>query len=77
MNPQYTNVKVEGPSFPTKGQPVFCMLESKPFKPFVWVWNPAVVCFEACHDVLLGKFRNNDHVEYTRLILCGRLFKPI
>ena len=21
-NPQYTNVKVEGPSFPTKGQPV-------------------------------------------------------
>ena len=23
MNPQYTNVKVEGPSFPTKGQPVF------------------------------------------------------
>ena len=21
MNPQYTNVKVEGPSFPTKGQP--------------------------------------------------------
>ena len=23
MNPQYTNVKVEGPSFPTKGQPLF------------------------------------------------------
>ena len=25
MNPQYTNVKVEGPSFPTKGQLVFCV----------------------------------------------------
>ena len=28
MNPQYTNVKVEGPSFPTKGQPDNSLLYS-------------------------------------------------
>ena len=33
MNPQYTNVKVEGPSFPTKGQPV--LVTQHPFGVFL------------------------------------------
>ena len=31
MNPQYTNVKVEGPSFPTKGQPACEQEDEKQF----------------------------------------------
>ena len=43
MNPQYTNVKVEGPSFPTKGQLVFaafrCLTKKNHAIPLYWMVN--------------------------------------
>ena len=51
MNPQYTNVKVEGPSFPTKGQPVMFKKRS-----------PA-----KCLIIRLKKTNKNNSKQFHRL----------